>query len=87
MVGNRFIFQLWKIQIGDIEINTSAYGLSGSFGSRLRSKYIGNKHIQAEEVISIQNQHQCMDSFKNIILTIHTVDVTSVGYHKHLLNN
>ena len=30
------------IQIGDIEIMTSAYGPSGSFGSRLRSKDIGH---------------------------------------------
>ena len=30
------------IQIGDIEIMTSAYGSSVSFGSRVRSKYIGH---------------------------------------------
>ena len=30
------------IQIGDIDIMNSAYGLSGSFGSILRSRYIVN---------------------------------------------
>ena len=32
-----------KIEIGDIEIMTSAYGSSGSFGSRVRSKSFGHK--------------------------------------------
>ena len=31
-----------KIQIGDIEIMTAEYGSPGSFGSRVRSKYIGH---------------------------------------------
>ena len=31
-----------QIKIGDIEIMTAACGSSGSFGSRVRSKYIGN---------------------------------------------
>ena len=31
-----------NIQIGDIEIMNAAYGSSGSFGSRVRSKYIGH---------------------------------------------
>ena len=31
----------YHIQIGDIEIMDVAYGSSGSFRSRLRSKYIG----------------------------------------------
>ena len=42
MVGNWFIFQYWKYKIGDIEIMIFAYGLSGSFGSRVRSKCIGH---------------------------------------------
>ena len=32
-----------QIKIGDIEIMISAYGSSGPFGSRVRSKYIGHK--------------------------------------------
>ena len=31
------------IKIGDIEIMNASYGSSGSFGSRVRSKYIGHK--------------------------------------------
>ena len=31
-----------KIQIGDIELMNAAYGSSGSFGSIVRSKYIGH---------------------------------------------
>ena len=31
-----------KIKIGDIKIITSAYGSSGPFGSRVRSKSIGH---------------------------------------------
>ena len=34
-------FSIQQIQILDIEIMISAYGLLGSFGSRVRSKYIG----------------------------------------------
>ena len=33
-------FNIEKIQHGDIEIMIYAYGLSGSFGYRVRSKYI-----------------------------------------------
>ena len=48
---NRFMVSWWgiysyfnneQIQIGDIEIITAVYGLSGSFGSIVRSKSIGN---------------------------------------------
>ena len=39
-------------------------------------------HIQAEEEICIQNQHQFMDNFTNKFLIIHTQEVTLVGYHK-----
>ena len=35
-------FSIELIQIRDIEIMISAYGLSGSFGSRVRYKYIGH---------------------------------------------
>ena len=42
MARKWFIFQYWKYQIGDIEVMISAYGSSGSFGSRVRSKYIGH---------------------------------------------
>ena len=31
-----------QIQIGGVDIMTSSYGSSGSFGSRVRSKYIGH---------------------------------------------
>ena len=37
---NRFIFQWWKIKISDVELMNYAYGSSGSFGSRVRSKSI-----------------------------------------------
>ena len=40
--GTDSYFNNEQIQIGDIEIVTSTYGSSGSFGSRVRSKYIGN---------------------------------------------
>ena len=44
--GTDSYFNNELIQIGDIEIMTSEYGSSGSFGSMLRSKYIGyNTHI------------------------------------------
>ena len=48
---NIFIVSWWEkysylnnepIKIGDIKIMTAAYGSSGSFGSRVRSKYIGH---------------------------------------------
>ena len=35
-------FNTEKIKIGDIEIMISVYGLSGSFGSRVRSRSIGH---------------------------------------------
>ena len=35
-------FNIELIQIGDIEIMISSYGLSGSFGLRVRSKSIGH---------------------------------------------
>ena len=37
-------FNIEKIHIRDIEILIYAYGSSGSFGSRVRSKSIGNKN-------------------------------------------
>ena len=40
--GTCSYFRNEQIQIGDIEIMTAAYGSSGSFGSRVRSKYIGH---------------------------------------------
>ena len=44
-------------------------------------------HIQVEEVVSVQNQHQYKDQFMNLILIINTREVTSVVYHKNLLKN
>ena len=44
-------------------------------------------HIQVEEVVSVQNQHQYKDQFMNMILIINTREVTSVVYHKNLLKN
>ena len=41
--GTDLYFNNEQIQIGDIEIITSAYGSSGSFWSRVRSKSIGHK--------------------------------------------
>ena len=46
---------------------TAAYGSSGSFVSRLRSNILEIAHIQLEEVIFIQEQHQLMYSFTNLI--------------------
>ena len=40
--GTDSYFNNEQIQIGDIEIMNSAYGSSGSFVSRIRSKYIGH---------------------------------------------
>ena len=40
--GTGSYFNSEPIQIGDIEIMTPAYGLSGSFGSRVSSKSIGH---------------------------------------------
>ena len=40
--GTDSYFNTKQVQIGDIEIMISAYGLSGSFGSRVRSKSIGH---------------------------------------------
>ena len=42
MVENRFIFNNEQIQIADIKIMTAVYGSSGSFGSKVRPKYIGH---------------------------------------------
>ena len=39
--GTDSYFNNEKIKIGDIEIMTAAYGSSGSFGSRVSSKYTG----------------------------------------------
>ena len=39
---NNSYFNIELIQIRDIEIMISAYGLSGLFGSRVRYKYIGH---------------------------------------------
>ena len=66
-------FNIELIQISDIEIMISAYGVV--------------THIQSEELIYVQKQHQFMDQFTNIILIIHTPEVTSVGYHNQLLKN
>ena len=82
--GTDSYFNNKLIQICDIEMMTSEYGSSGSFESIVRSKSIGHTHIQAEEVISVQNQHQLMDQFTNHILMIHTQEVTLVGYHNQL---
>ena len=40
--GTDSYFNNEQIQIGDIQITTAAYGSSGSFGSRVRSTYIGH---------------------------------------------
>ena len=40
--GTDSYFNNKQVQIDDIEIMTFAYGSSGSFGSRERSKYIGH---------------------------------------------
>ena len=40
--GTDSYFNFEQIQIGNIEVMTATYGSSGSFGSRLRSKYIEN---------------------------------------------
>ena len=36
---------------------------------------------EPEELISVQSQDQLMDHFTDMILIIHTREVTSVGYH------
>ena len=42
MVGTDSYFNTEQIKVGDIEIMIYSYGLSGSFGSRVRSKSIGH---------------------------------------------
>ena len=39
-------------------------------------------HIQVEEVISVQNQHQYMDQLINLNWIFHTREVISVVYHR-----
>ena len=55
------------IQTSDAVIINSAYGSSVSLGSRVRSKYILNNTFTDIIVIYIQNQHQYMDQFINMI--------------------
>ena len=43
------------------------------------------KNIQAEEVISVQNQHKVAEQLISLIWNIHNQEFTSVGYHKHFL--
>ena len=70
--SNRFVVS-WRetdsyfnnepIQIGDIEIITSAYGSSGSFVSRVRSKYIGhNKYTGRISNLCLKNTNSCTSS-------------------------
>ena len=40
--GTDSYFNNEQIQIGDTELMNAAYGSSGSFGSRVRSKSFGN---------------------------------------------
>ena len=44
-------------------------------------------HIQVEEVIFVQNQHQYMDQSINMILSSHTREVTSFSSHKQFLKD
>ena len=55
-------------------------------------KYFGKNllditHLQAEEVIYVQNQHQYIVQFRNLILIIHTIEVTSVAFHNQFLKD
>ena len=43
------------------------YGLSVSFGSIVRPNIVDITHIQVEEVIYVQNQHQYMDQLINLV--------------------
>ena len=42
IVEKQIHLSILKIQAGDTEIMTAEYGSSGSFGSKIRSKYIRN---------------------------------------------
>ena len=53
-----------------------------NFDQELGHNLLDIIHIQAEEVISVQNQHQYMDQLTNMIWIFHTWEVTSVGYHE-----
>ena len=64
---------------------TSVYCSSMSFGSRVRSKYIGHNTYTVKKIISAQNQHQFVEQLTNMIWIIHTQEVTLVDYRKQLL--
>ena len=51
----------------------------------LGQNLLDRTHIEVEEVISVQTQHQYMDQFIKLILIMHTQEVTLVFYHKQLL--
>ena len=42
LLGKIFTFQKWKIQAWDAVLMSATYRLSGSFGSRVRSNFIGH---------------------------------------------
>ena len=48
--GTDSYFNNKQVQIDDIDITTFAYGSSGSFGSRVRSKYIGHNTYTGKRI-------------------------------------
>ena len=80
-------FNIELNQICDIEIIISAYGSSGSFGSRVRSKYIGHNTCTGRKSDFRSKPTPIHGPVQNMVLIIHTREVTSVGYHKQLLKN
>ena len=80
-----FIFQWWTNQVSDIEMTNAAFGSSGSFGSRVRSTCIAITLIQVKWSTSVQYQHLYMDQFINQNWKFHTLEDTSVSYHRQCL--
>ena len=80
-------FNIELIQIGDIENMISSYGSSGSSRSRVRSKSIVH-NTYTVRIINFRSKPTPIHGLvKNLILIIHTQEVTPVDYHKQLLKN
>ena len=73
-----------QIHIVGIEIMTATYGSSGSFGSRLRSKFIGHNKYTGRKINFGSKPTQLMDQFTHIIWMIYNIKVTSVSYYNQL---
>ena len=64
--GTNSYFNNQHIKIGEIKIITSAYGSSGSFGSRVRSKFIGH-NTYTGRISNFRLKNIFMYQFTNMI--------------------